>query len=1097
VPSAIVGTLSEEAQRVLKGLVVFGLTRRPIILLCLLVFVGAGIAAFFKLNIEAYPNPAPVILEITAQAAGQSAEEMERYYTVPMEVGISTTPGVDIIRSTSFYGLSFVRVTFKYGIDYYFAVQQAALSLQQNVSLPNNVSPQIQASSLVGEVFRYQVVGPPHFGLTNLRTIQDWVLQRRLLTVPGVVQVNTWGGTTKEYEVEVDLNKLDAYNVTIPQVIAAIGNANVNVGGRTINMGQQSMNVRGVGLIDSGGAVDLTQGYQVKDIETISLAQMNGVPVQVKDVAKVYVGNVPRLGKAGRDKEDDVVAAIVVMNRTLHTNDVVPRIEAEIQKINSDGSLPPGVRVVPFYDRTTLVNVTTHTVLHNLVFGCLLVFVIQWIFLGDLRSAIIVGVNIPFALFFSIIILVLLGQDANLLSVGAVDFGIIVDSAVILVENIFRNCQGSPQARQTLLDNLAEERWGSDPTRTSDAATANAWTERLRLILISALEVDKAIFFSAAITVAAFVPLFTMQGVEGQIFNPMARTYGFALAGALFATFTVTPVLASMLLPRHIGEVETFVVRGLRAIYSPALRWALTHRKTCVGACAGLLALTGLLIPQLGTEFLPALEEGNLWIRASMPSTISLEAAMPAVTKMREMLLSHPEVITVVSQHGRPDNGSDAAGFFNAEFFVPLKPFDEWAPGMTKEKLVEDLQAEFAREFTGVGFNFSQYIQDNIEEGLSGVKGANSIKIIGPDLTKLEQIAEQVKREMDQIKGVADLGIFRVLGQPNLNIKVDRDKAARYGLNTGDVNAVVQAALGGTVATTQLEADRQFNVTVRLAPEYRGTFDSVGRIKVGFTTPSGANAYVPLSELAMISVDTGASYIFHERNARYIPIKFSVRGRDLGSTVAEAQERIARNVSLPNGYRITWAGEFEELQQAKARLEMVVPISLIMILVLLYGLFNSLRDSLLALAGIPFSIAGGVIALFVTGLDFSISAAIGFVSLFGVSVMNGILIITYYNQTRAGGMATIPAMYHAAEQRMRPMLMTALSACIGLLPAAVSTGIGSQVQRPLATVVVGGMLIGPVIMLVVVPALQILFLDWESRRRAPAFHEDEPDLAGT
>jgi heavy metal efflux system protein len=1080
---------------VLKGLVVFGLTRRPIILLCMLVFVGAGIAAFFKLNIEAYPNPAPVILEITAQAAGQSAEEMERYYTIPMEVGLSTTPGVDIIRSTSFYGLSFVRVTFNYGIDYYFAAQQAALSLQQNVSLPNSVSPQIQASSLVGEVFRYQVVGPPHFGLTNLRTIQDWVLQRRFLTVPGVVQVNTWGGTTKEYEVEVDLNKLDAYNVTIPQVISAIGNANVNVGGRTINMGQQSMNVRGVGLIDSGGTVDLTQGYQIKDIENISLAQANGVPVQVKDVAKVYVGNVPRLGKAGRNREDDVVAAILVMNRTLHTNDVVPRIQAEIQKINSEGSLPPGVKVVPFYDRSTLVNVTTHTVLHNLVFGCLLVFVIQWIFLGNLRSAIIVGVNIPFALFFSIIILVILGQDANLLSVGAVDFGIIVDSAVILVENIFRNCQGRPETRQTLLDNLAEERWGADPTRASNAATANTWTERLRLILISALEVDKAIFFSAAITVAAFVPLFTMQGVEGQIFSPMARTYGFALAGALLATFTITPVLASMLLPRHIEEVETLVVRGLRAIYSPALHWALTHRKTCVGVCVGFLALTGLLIPQLGTEFLPALEEGNLWIRASMPPTISLEAAMPAVTKMREILLSHPEVITVVSQHGRPDNGSDAAGFFNAEFFVPLKPFDEWASGMTKEKLVEDIQAEFAREFTGVGFNFSQYIQDNIEEGLSGVKGANSVKIIGPDLAKLEQIAEQIKREMDQIKGVADLGIFRVLGQPNLNIKVDRDKAARYGLNTGDVNAVVQAALGGTVATTQLEADRQFNVTVQLAPEYRGTFDSVGRIKVGFTTPSGPNAYVPLSEIAMISIDTGASYIFHERNARYIPIKFSVRGRDLGSTVAEAQERIARNVSLPNGYRISWAGEFEELQQAKARLAVVVPISLMMILVLLYGLFNSLRDSLLALAGIPFSIAGGVIALFVTGLDFSISAAIGFVSLFGVSVMNGILIITYYNQTRAGGMGTIEAMYHAAEQRMRPMLMTALSACIGLLPAAVSTGIGSQVQRPLATVVVGGMLIGPVIMLVVVPALQTLFLDWKGERRAPALHEDEPDLA--
>ena len=568
----------------LKGLIVFGLTRRPIVLLGMLVFIGAGLVAFSKLNIEAYPNPAPVILEITAQAAGQSAEEMERYYTIPMEVGLAPTPGVDIIRSTSFYGLSFVRVTFRYGVDYYFAVTQAALALQQNVNLPNNISAQIQGSSLVGEIYRYQLVGPPNFGLTNLRTIQDWVLQRRFLTVPGVVQVNTWGGTTKEYEVEVDLNKLDAYSITLPQVIAAIGNANVNVGGRTINFGQQSVNVRGVGLIDSGGTTDLTKGYKVNDIENISLAQSNGIPIQVKDVAKVYIGNVPRLGKAGRDKEDDVVAAILVMNRTLHTNDVVPRIQREVERINSDGTLPPGVKIVPFYDRTTLVGVTTHTVLHNLIFGCALVFLIQWIFLGDLRSAIIVGVNIPFALFFSIIILVLMGEDANLLSVGAVDFGIIVDSAVILVENVFRNMQGRPEQRQALLQNLAEERWGPDPTKSGNTGGGHAspWTDRLRLILISAMEVDTAVFFSAAITVAAFVPLFTMQGVEGQIFNPMARTYGFALAGALFATFTVTPVLASLLLPEHIEETETFVVRGLRAIYSPALHWSLTHRKTMV-----------------------------------------------------------------------------------------------------------------------------------------------------------------------------------------------------------------------------------------------------------------------------------------------------------------------------------------------------------------------------------------------------------------------------------------------------------------------------------------------------------------------------------
>ena len=440
----------------LKSVLTFGLSRRPIILLGLLVFIAGGLIAFSKLNIEAYPNPAPVILEITAQSSGLSAEEMERYYTIPMEVGLAATPGVANIRSTSFYGLSFVRVTFKYGVDYYFALQQASISLQQNVSLPNNVVPSIQGSSLVGEIYRYQVIGPPHIGLSNLRTIQDWIVQRRLLTVEGVVQVNTWGGTTKEFEVEVDLHKLDAYNVTLPQVIAAIGNANINVGGRTINFGQQSVNVRGIGLLDDGGTEDLTQGYRVKDIENVVLGQSNGVPIKVKDVAKVSVGYMPRLGKAGRDNEDDVVAAIVVMNRTLHTNDVVPRIKAEIEKINSDGTLPPGVQLVPFYDRTSLVSVTTNTVMRNLLFGCTLVFIIQWVFLGNLRSAIIVAVNIPFALFFSVIILVLRGEDANLLSVGAVDFGIIVDSAVILVENIFRNFQGSSDDRQRLFAAVSE-----------------------------------------------------------------------------------------------------------------------------------------------------------------------------------------------------------------------------------------------------------------------------------------------------------------------------------------------------------------------------------------------------------------------------------------------------------------------------------------------------------------------------------------------------------------------------------------------------------------------------------------------------------------
>jgi len=1051
--------------------------------MALLVFCGAGFIAFKRLNVEAYPNPAPVILEITAQAAGLSAEEMEKYYTTPMEIGLYATPGIANIRSTSFYGLSFVRVTFQYGVDYHFAYTQAALALQQNVQLPANQVPQIQGSSLVGEIYRYQVVGPKNFGLTNLRTVQDWVVQRRLATIPGVIQTNSWGGTTKEFQIQVDPHKLEAYNITLPQLLTTLANANINVGGREIDIGQQSVNIRGLGLIDSGGNDDLTQGHHVEDIQRIVLTQSNGLPVQVKDVARVQVAYAPRLGIAGKDHDDDIAAAVVVMARYKHTNDVLPLIKAEVEKMNSDGTLPPGVKVVPYYDRGTLVDVTTHTVLHNLVFGCLLVFLIQWIFLGDLRSAIIVGANIPFALFFAIILLVLQGEDANLLSLGAVDFGIIVDSAVILVENVFRNFQAKREQREALIEDLAEGGLGVDPTNMQNIQVARTWTDRLRLILISALQVDKAILFSTAITVAAFVPLFTMQGVEGQIFGPMARTYAYALAGALIATFTVTPVLSSFLLPAKVEETETLLVRLLHKLYVPALRFSLANRGVMVAVAAVFLAIGAVLIPRLGSEFLPALEEGNFWIRASMPPTMGLAAGTEATRTMREILLKHPEVITVVSQHGRPDNGSDASPFSNVELFVPLKPYDSWPAGLTKERLTAQVQKEFNDALPGVTFNFSQYIQDNVEEAISGVKGANSVKIIGPNLEVLEKLADQVYDEMAQVRGVADLGVFRVLGQPNLNIKVDREKAARYGLNTGDVNTVIQTALGGSVATTVLESDRQFNLTVRFDKDYRGSIDDVRKLRVGYATASGANAYVPLSELAKISLDTGASYIYHEGTKRFIPIKFSVRGRDLGGTVAEAQERIKKNVVLPTGYRIIWAGEFEDLELAKERLSVIVPLSLVLVLVLLYSLFNSLRDSLMALAGIPFAIAGGVFALLLTGQVFSISAAIGFISLFGVSVMDGILMITYFNQMRMEGLGNRDAMFEAASKRMRPMLMTALSACIGLFPSAVSVAIGSQVQRPLATVVVGGMLIGPVMLLIVVPALRMVFMGKDQPRR--------------
>jgi cobalt-zinc-cadmium resistance protein CzcA len=1081
-----------------KSLIAFCLSRRAIVVVGLLLFAITGFVAFRKLNIEAYPNPTPVILEVTAQAPGLSAEEMERYYTRPIEIGLYRTPGIDVIRSTSFYGLSFVRVTFKYGVEYHFAYSQAAVALAQYVSLPGGLTPTIQQNSTTGEIYRYQVVGPPHFGITNLRTVQDWIVARRLLTIPGIAAINSWGGPTKQFEVEVDPHKLEAYNVTVPQIITALGNANINVGGREIRIGQQSINIRGVGLINDGGSDDLTQGDKVNDIENVVLTQSNSVPVRVKDVGRVTVGYRPRLGIAGRDKDDDVVAAIVVMSRDQRAHDMIPRVQAEIASMNRDGSLPPGVQIVPFYDRASLIAVTTHTVLHNLIFGCILVFLIQWIFLGDLRSAVIVGVNIPFALFFAIILLVLFGESANLLSLGAVDFGIIVDSAVILVENVFRTFQLDHHEREGLLQRLADGFWGPDPTapplharRAEDASHAphahhvRGWTHRLRLILISAMQVDKAVLFSALITVAAFVPLFTMQGVEGAIFGPMARTYGYALAGALIATFTITPVLASFLMPARVKEAETIVVRLLHRVYTPALRFALTNRAIMVAAGVVFLGISALLASLLGSEFLPHLEEGNFWIRASMPITLSLQDGEAAARKMRLILLRHPEIITVVSQHGRPDDGSDASPFSNVELFAPLKPFDEWLRGMDKEKLTEQLQKEFHDELPGVSFNFSQYIQDNIEEGISGVKGANSVKIVGPNLEVLTKMADQVRDEIGQVRGVADLGVFPVLGQPNLNITVDRARAARYGLNAGDINSIVQSAMGGAVATSVLESDRSFDLVVRYTPEYRDSIEKIRNIKVGYSTPSGSDAYIPLSELANISLDTGAAWIYHESVQRFIPVKFSVRGRDLGSTVSEAQERIAKNVKLPSGYRLVWAGEFGQLQEAKQRLLVIVPVTLIIILGLLYTLFNSLRDCLLVLFGIPFAVGGGLLALDISGLNFSVSAAIGFVSLFGVSVMNGILLLTYFHQATTRGDQPADAMYYAASTRMRPLLMTSLSAAIGLFPAAISTGIGSQVQRPLATVIVGGMLVGPVMLLLVVPALTMAVLELRRNKEAP------------
>lgn len=1026
----------------LKHVIAFSLARCTMVLAVLALFLGAGVVAFQHLNIEAYPDPSPPTMEIITQSEGQSAEEIERYITVPIEVAVAGMPGLQHVRSISLYGLSSVKVQFLYDTDYYFDLQQV-LNRLNALTLLNNAQPVLSPESAMGEIYRYQLVGPPGYSLMDLKTLQDWVLERRFRTIPGVIDVVGWGGLTKEYHVDVDLNKLVAYHLTLPQVLTALSNSNLNVGARTLNIGLQAANVRGRGLIRS-----------VDDINNIVLLQSGGVPVFLKDVAQAEVGYTPRLGIAGRDNDSDMVEGIVLMRRGEKTSEVLTRIEAEVEKINTSDVLPAGVQIQPFYNRRDLIHVTTHTVLHNVVFGILLVFGIQYLFLGDLRSAIIVSATIPVALFFSVIIMVLRGHSANLLSVGAIDFGIIVDSTVIMVENIFRHLREGGRA---LTASQAGEGSGPD----------SAFIGKLRTILVSAAEVDTAIFFSATIIVAAFIPLFTMQGVEGQIFAPMARTYGYALIGALLATFTVSPALSAVLLPEQVVEKETFVVRKLKAAYVFVLRHVLAYRVLALGAALALLVLTIAIVPLLGTEFLPKLEEGNLWIRATLPPTISLEAGEPYVARLRDVIRGFPEVTTVVSQHGRPDDGTDSTGFFNIEFFAPFKPFEQWPRGLTKEQLIAQLQNALQQQFLGTNFNFSQTIQDNVEEAVSGVKGENSVKLFGADLQVLSDAAQAIKGQLASVRGIQDVGVFEELGQPNVLLDIDRARCARYGLAVSDVNAVVRAAIGGQAATDIFEGERHFPLVARLLPQYRQSVEAIKAIPVA--TAEGAQ--VPLSDLATITLRSGASYIYRENNARYIPIKFSVRGRDLGGAVAEAQGKVARNVKLPQGYHIEWSGEFGELQEAEARLAYIVPISILLILILLYSTFNSLRDSLLVLVSIPFTVIGGLLALWVTGIHFSVSAAVGFISLFGVAVMEGIILIAYYSQLEHSGTLRDEAVRRAAVVRMRPVLMTCLSACIGLLPAALSTGIGSETQRPLATVIVGGMLLAPVLILLLLPVL--------------------------
>ena len=997
------------------------------ILLCALglALLFGGLYSFHLLDIIAYPDPSPPMVELITQNPGWSAEEIERQITIPMEVALTGMPGLTDIRSLSIFGLSDIKVYFDFGTDI-FRDRQEVLNRVASVEFPPSVQPTLSPWWAIAEIYRYELTGEPGVSLTELKTVQDWEVRRGFRRIPGVIDVTAFGGTTKEYHVDIDPGRLISYGVNLSQAMTSLQHSNANVGGNYLALGAQNYNVRGVGLING-----------IEDIENVMVAQKDGTPIYVKTLGNVNVGSRIRLGKVGIDDRDDVVEGVVLLQRGYKAMPVLDKVREKVDELNT-WKLPSGIKIRTFYDRTSLINTTVETVTDILLSGMVLVFVLLYVFLGNFRAAGIVALTIPLSLLFTFAMMVLIGQSANLISLGAIDFGIIVDATLIMVESIFFHL-------------------------------AHAKTPGLTVhqqIVRAARQVGQPIFYSTAIIVVAFIPLFTMTGVPGKIFAPMSITYGFALLGALLMAFTLAPVLCSFLLTGPISEDDTFLVKPLRKMYQRTLDWALDHRQVVVALAAALLMVALVALQFLGGEFMPALEEGNLWVRATMPVDISFDQAARLATDIRGMFRQSPEVTTVVSQLGRPDDGTDPTSFFNAEFLANLKSQAEWRRGLSKDDLVAEIE-ERLKTIPGVIFNFSQVIQDNVEEAMSGVKGENSIKLFGADLKTMETLAGQIEKQMHQIHGVKDLGIFRLLGQPNLLIKVDRQASARYGLQVSDVNAVVQAAIGGQAVTQVYEGERLFDLVVRFLPEYRQDVEAISNILV--STPDGAR--IPLKQLATIATQTGAFIIYRENNERYIPIKFSVRDRDLESTVEEAQALLAKTITLPERYRMEWAGQYDQLKDEQKRLAKIVPVSLLLILFLLYITFDSLKNALLVLSAVPFALIGGVIALVATHTNFSISAAVGIISTLGVAILGGVLLISRIEDGRQAGLNLREAIMQAAAVQMRPILMATVGAAIGLLPAALATGIGSQAQKPLARVVVGGMLTAAFLILVVLPVL--------------------------
>jgi heavy metal efflux system protein len=1006
--------------------------RQPLLVgLMMLVLIGLGWHSLRRLPVDAYPDLSPPMVEIITQWPGHAAEEVERLITVPVELAMNGIPRLATSRSISLYGLSDVILTFEVGTDDYFARQQAINQLG-DAALPSNVTPALAPlSAPSGLIYRYVLQSSDRSPM-ELKTFEDWIIEPQYKAVPGVADDSGFGGGTMQYQVLLDPIRVASVGLSVQQVENSLTANNANAGGGFYSQGGQFYYVRGTGRLRT-----------TEDIGNVVVAVNNGTPVLVKDVGRVVIGIAPRLGEFGYEKQDDAVEGVILLRTGEKTQDVLKRVEAKTRELN-DAILPKDVKVVPFYDRTDLVALTTQVVERNLLRGMLLVVVILIFFLYDFRAGLIVASTIPLALLFAFVCLDLQNASANLLSIGAVDFGILVDGAVVMVENIFRQVAARRGTPVNIVDTIKS----------------------------AAAEVDRPLFYAVAVIVVGFLPIYVLSGASGTLFKPMADTMIFALVGSLIVTLTLLPVLCAWFMRRGVQERRNAAFEYIKSVYTRGLDFCLGHLWGTTFASVLLLAASLLLIPRIGAEFMPQLDEGALWVRATMPYTISFDEAAKIAPKVRDVLHSFPEVTTVASELGRPDDGTDSTGFFNVEFYVGLTPYAQWhgATYRSKAGLIAAINRKL-ESFPGIIFNYTQPAEDAVDEAETGLKSALAVKIFGADLNTLQQKGKAIKQILERVRGITDVTLVQELGQPSLTIKIDRARIARYGLNVADINALIQTAIGGDVATQVVQEEKQFDLVVRLERQYRDTPDEIANILVA--TPGGQQ--IPLKEFADIQVTDGASFIYRQNNSRYIGVQFSVEGRDLAGAVEDAIKQVNKNVTLPQGYRLDWGGEYTEYLASRGQLSVILPLTLFLIFLLLFALYSNFKFPFITVLGVVLSApVGGILALWITGTPFSVSSGIGFLALFGVSVQTAVVYISYVNELRRGGTALPEAIRFGAILRLRPIMMTALVAALGLLPAALATGVGTDSQRPFALVIVSGLFTRLLVSVFLMPVLYAL-----------------------